>query len=217
VSTRVGIVDTGVNAWHSHVGGRVDGCRLFLDGRGRIREDADFGDPVGHGTAVAGLVREALPAAELFAVRVFDGASGTYPSLVARAILRAAAAGCDAINLSLSVERGPGSELVAAACEAALEAGCLLVASDDATASRPFPAALPGIVSAVADDGLAFGEVREVGPRRFAAPGRPRDLRGLPREANLWGASFACARVTAHLCLAPAPRRSRDVSGCRAS
>jgi hypothetical protein len=217
VIARVGIVDTGVNPWHAHVGGRVDGCRLFVDGRGRIREDGDFRDPVGHGTAVAGLVREALPTAELFAVRVFDGARATYPSLVARAILRAAAAGCDAINLSLSVERGPASELVAAACEAALEAGCLLVAPDGATTSRSLPAALPGVVSAVVDDRLAFGEVREVGPRRFAAPGRPRDLRGLPREANLWGSSFACARVTVHLCRAPAPRRSRDVSGCRAS
>jgi hypothetical protein len=51
----------------------------------------------------------------------------------------------------------------------------------------------------VVDDRLAFGEVRQVGPRRFAAPGKPRDLRGLAPEGNLWGASFACARVTAHL------------------
>ncbi len=207
----IGIVDTGVNPWHSHVGGRVDGCRLFLDGRGRIREDGDFRDPVGHGTAVAAVVREAIAAAELFAVRVFDGAGATYPSLVARAILRAAAAGCDAINLSLSVERGPASGAVADACEVALEAGCLLVASAGATSSCSLPSALPGVVSAVADDRLAFGEVREVAPRRFAAAGRPRDLRGLPREANLWGASFACARVTAHLVRAAegrlAPRR----------
>jgi hypothetical protein len=219
VTTRIGIVDTGVNPWHSHVGGRVDGCRLFLDDRGRIRGDGDFRDPVGHGTAVAGLVREALPAAELFAVRVFDGWGATYPSLVARAILRAAAAGCDAINLSLSVERGPASELVAAACDAALGAGCLLVASDGATAISPaLPAALPGVVAAVADDRLAFGEVRQLGAGRFAAPGRPRDLRGLPRESNLWGASFACARVTAHLCLARRRRGAlRGVSGCRAS
>lgn len=202
MTPRIGIVDTGVNPWHAHIGGWVDGCRLFLDDRGRIREDGDFRDPVGHGTAVAGLVREALPAAQLFAVRVFQGAGATYPSLLARAILRAAAAGCDAINLSLSVERGPGADLVGAACEAALDAACLLVAPDGAAMSRSLPAALPGVVSAVADDRLAFGEVRQVGPLRFAAPGRPRDLRGLPREANLWGASFACARVTAHLCLA---------------
>ncbi len=208
---RIGIVDTGVNPWHSHVGGPVEGCRVFLDDRGRIREDGDFRDPIGHGTAVAGVVREVLPAAQLFAVRVFQGTGETYPSLVARAILRAAAAGCDAINVSLSVERGPGAEIVGAACEAALEAGCLLVASAGATSSCSLPSALPGVVSAVADDRLAFGEVREVAPRRFAAAGRPRDLRGLPREANLWGASFACARVTAHLVRAAevrlAPRR----------
>jgi len=202
VTARIGIVDTGVNPWHSHVGGCVDGFRLFLDDGGRIREDGDFRDPVGHGTAVAALVREALPGAELLAVRVFDAAGATYPSLVARAILRAAAAGCEAVNLSLSVEPGPGAELVAAACEAALEAGCLLVASDAAATPRALPAALPGVVCAVADDRLASGDVRRVGPSRFAAPGRPRDLRGLPREANLWGASFACARVTAHLCRA---------------
>jgi subtilisin family serine protease len=211
VTLRIGIVDTGVNPWHSHVGGRVDGCRLFLDGRGRIREDGDFRDPVGHGTAVAGVVREALPTAQLFAVRVFEGAGETYPSLVARAILRAAAAGCDAINLSLSVQRGPGDEIVSAACEAALDAGCLLVASDGAATSRSLPADLPGVVTAVADDRLASWEVRQVGPRRFAAPGSPRDLRGLPRAANLWGASFACARVTAHVVRAAQPtlRRTR--------
>jgi hypothetical protein len=37
--------------------------------------------------------------------------------------------------------------------------------------------------------------------RRFpyAASGSPRDLDGLPTSANLWGNSFACARVTAYL------------------
>jgi subtilisin family serine protease len=199
MSHRIGIVDTGVNPWHSHVGGRVEGCRLFVDEGGRIREDGDFRDPVGHGTAVAGVLREGLPGAELFAVRVFDGPRATYPSLVARAILRAAAEGCEAINLSLSAERGAGVDLLASACEAALEAGCLLVASGGGAASGALPASLSGVISAVADDSLGFEEVREVGPRRFAAPGSPRDLRDVPREANLWGASFACARVTAHL------------------
>lgn len=196
---RVAIVDTGVNAWHSHVGGRVSGCRLYLGAGGAIREDGDHRDAVGHGTAVAGIIREGLPGAELFAVRVFDGAGATFPSLVARGILRAAAEGCEILNLSLTVGDGPGSELVAEACEAALEAGCLLVASASPTAPRALPASLPGVVSAAADDRLAFGEVRELAPRSFAAPGRPRDLRGLPRQANLWGASFACARVAVHL------------------
>lgn len=198
---RIAIVDTGVNRWHSHVRGSVRGCRLRLAEDGRIAEDGDFRDPVGHGTAVAGLIREALPAAEIFAVRVFDGRGATYPSLVARGILRAAAEGCTLINLSLSMDPGPGSELVAAACEAALEAGCLLVAAARPATPAAVPASLPGVVAVLADDRLAPGEVREDGRRRFAAPGIPRDLRGLPRRANLWGPSFACARVAAHLAL----------------
>lgn len=196
---RVGLIDTGVNPWHSHVGGRVSGWRIFLDEEGRIREDEDFRDPVGHGTAVAGILRAGLPGAELVAVRVFDGARPTFPSLVARGILRAAGAGCDVINLSLSVNPGPGAALVARACAAALEAGCLVVASASPASPCGLPASLPGVVSAVVDDGLAPGEVREVGPRRFAGPGRPRDLAGLPPHANLWGPSFACARVAVHL------------------
>lgn len=199
---RVAIIDTGVNARHSHVGGRVAGCRLFVDVAGGILEDGDFSDPVGHGTAVAGIVREGLPDAEMFAVRVFDGTS-TYPSLVARGILRAAAEGCAVLNLSLSVADGPGCDLVAAACEAAVDAGCLLVAAGDANARPALPTSLPGVVSAVVDDGLAFGEVREIDSRHFAAPGRPRDLRDLPRTANLWGPSFACARVAVHLARRP--------------
>ena len=138
---RVAIIDTGVNARHSHVGGRVAGCRLFVDAAGRILEDRDFSDPVGHGTAVAGIVREGLPDAEIFAVRVFDG-TATYPSLVARGILRAAAEGCAVLNLSLSVADGPGCDLVAAACEAAVDAGCLLVAAGDATTRAALPASL---------------------------------------------------------------------------
>jgi hypothetical protein len=214
-AARVAVVDTGVNAWHSHVGGPVAGCRLFLDDCGRIREDADFRDPVGHGTAVAGIIREGHPRAEIFAIRVFDGAA-TYPSLVARGILRAAGAGCTVINLSLAVEAGPGSELVADACAAALEAGCVVVASASPMASHPLPASLPGVVSVVADDGLRFGEVRQLGPRRFAAPGRPRDLGGLPRYANLWGPSFACSRVAVHLARAQSLHRRGRVLRNRA-
>ena len=83
---RIGIVDTGVNAWHSHVRGKVSGCRIYLAADGTVHEDGDFRDPVGHGTAVAGVIREAFPDAEICAVRVFDGGDTTYPSLVARGI-----------------------------------------------------------------------------------------------------------------------------------
>ena len=196
---RIGIVDTGVNPWHSHVRGHVTGCRIHAGADGTIAEDGDFSDPVGHGTAVAGVIREAFPDAAIFAVRVFGAGEATYPSLVARGILRAAAEGCDFVNLSVGIPPGPGVSALAAACAAALDAGCVLVAS--ARPDRPgwLPAALPGVYAVAADDALPFGEVRASGPRQLAASGRPRDLDRRAREANLHGHSFACARGLVHL------------------
>lgn len=196
---RIGVVDTGVNPWHSHVRGEVTGCRIYVGPDGTIEEDGDFRDPVGHGTAVAGVIREAFPDAAIYAVRVFGAGEATFPSLVARGILRAAAQRCDFVNLSIAVPPGPGDDVLAAACAAVIEAGCVLVTS--ARPDRPgwLPASLPGVCAVTADDTLAFGEVRAHGSWRLSAPGRPRDLAFVAREANLFGHSFACARGLVHL------------------
>ena len=196
---RIGIVDTGVNPWHSHVRGAVSGCRIYATADGVVREDDEFRDVIGHGTAVAGVIRSAFPDAEIYAVRVFGGEGTTWPSLVARGILRAAGADCDFVNLSLAVPPGPGAEAVAAACRAALDAGCVIVAS--ARPDRPgwLPASLPGVHAVTADDSLASDDVRECGELHFKARGVPRDLDALPSASNLNGHSFACARALVHL------------------
>ena len=195
----IGVVDTGVNPWHSHVRGDVSGCRIFVNADGSLDEDADFHDPAGHGTAVAGVLRDAFPDAAIYAVRVFGAGVATYPSLVARGILRAAAQGCDFVNLSLSIPPGAGDGVVAAACAAVIEAGCVVVAS--ARPDRPgwLPASLPGVYAVTADGALEPGEVRILGPRQLAASGRPRELAVAPGNANLYGHSFACARGLVHL------------------
>lgn len=195
----IGIVDSGVNPWHSHVRGEVSGCRIFVDPDGTLREDGDFRDMLGHGTAVAGVIREAFPDAELYAVRVFDADGTTWPSLVARGILRAAAEGCDFLNLSLAVPPGRGADAVAVACAAARDAGCVIVASEHPDRPDWLPASLPGVYAVRADDSLDADSVREYGERRLAAPGRPRDLPARSRASNLNGHSFACARALIHL------------------
>lgn len=193
----IGLVDTGVNPWHSHVRGRVDGCGLVADADGRLREGDDWSDACGHGTAVAGVLRAGLPDASIFAVRVFDADFSTYPSLVARGILRAAAASCGYINLSLGVPPGPGTDVLAAACAEALRAGSTIVAAD-APGLGWLPATLPGVWRVVSDDTLAEQEIRVLGSRRLAACGRPRALAGFVHD-NYAGASFACARGLVHL------------------
>jgi subtilisin family serine protease len=196
---RIGVVDTGVNPWHSHVRGNVTGCRIFLAPDGGIYEDGDFRDSSGHGTAVAGVIRQALPDVEIFAARVFDDENATYPSLVARGILRAAAARCDLVNVSLSVPPGPGSETLAAACAAVVDAGCVLVASARPDRLGWLPASVPGVYTVTADDTLEPGEVRDRGSLRLLACGRPRDLEFVPTDTNFNGHSFACARALVYV------------------
>jgi subtilisin family serine protease len=209
---RIGIVDTGVNPWHSHVRGQVAGCRIAVGPDGTLYEDDDFRDPVGHGTAVAGVIREAFPDAEIFAVRVFDDANTTFPSLVARGILRAAAAGCDFVNVSVAVPPGAGEAVLRDACATAIAAGCVIVASTRGDQAGWLPASLPGVYAVTADDSLASGEIREAGPRRLIAAGKPRDLERIGERGNLRGPSFACARALVHL--AHRPQTTARESGC---
>ena len=199
----IGIVDTGINPWHSHVRGEVRGCRIYLDNNKKICEDSDFSDPSGHGTAVAGVLRKALPQAGFFAIRVFDNGLTTYPSLVARGILRAAAQGCDVINLSLALPPGSGAELIAEACIAARDAGSILVAAGHPERPGLLPASLPGVYGVICDNELKSDEVemQSTGPYPCRAPGIPRKLDDIPSRANLRGHSLACARVTAFVAL----------------
>jgi len=197
----IGIVDTGVNSWHSHVRGDVRGCRIFVNNDGEICEDDDFRDPVGHGTAVAAVLRQALPEAEIFAVRVFGNGLTTYPSLVARGILRAAEAGCDVINLSLALPSTSDAGFLADACAAAREAGAILVAAGHPERPGLLPASLPGVYGVISDDELDNDEIEMQGggPYPCRARGIPRNLDNIPPEANLWGHSLACARITAYV------------------
>ena len=199
--TRIGVIDTGVNPWHSHVRGGVTGLRIYLDSDGRIQEDDDFRDLVGHGTAVAGILRQQLPTAELFAVRVFERNLSSYPSLVARAVLRAAAERCTILNLSLGMSPGPGSELLTTACREVMESGCTIVAAGHPDNAALLPASIPGVLGVLADDSVPPGTIRINKDHLYshAASGSPRDLSGVQTSDNLWGNSFACARVTAYL------------------
>lgn len=198
---KIGIIDTGVNPWHSQVRGAVDGRHIYLAPEGTILEDDDYRDFVGHGTVVAGILRRELPLAEIFSVKVFENDFRTYPSLVARAVLRAAGEGCSFINLSLCMSFGPGSDQLIKACEAALSAGCVIVAAGKSNSPGLLPASIPGVIGVIANDTLPPGEILfdESLPYPYSANGKSLSLDNEHPLGDLVGNSYACARVTAHL------------------
>ncbi len=65
------IIDSGVNPWHSHVQGVAGGISFDLDESGEVLPSDDYRDETGHGTAIAGVIRESVPLARLHAVRIF--------------------------------------------------------------------------------------------------------------------------------------------------
>jgi thermitase len=154
---RVGVVDSGVDASHPDLRGKVAAQRDFAAGDGRAE------DLVGHGTAVAGVVaarvnnREgiagACPECELVVAKDGD----EYPELAAtvRGIYWATRQGAAVINISSggTEDYAPLSRAI----EAATERGVLVVASagnfgGDGGNPTVYPAAYPGVLSVGATD-----------------------------------------------------------------
>lgn len=101
----VAVVDTGVDASHPALAGRVERAIDLVGGNG--------GDPNGHGTHVSGTIAGAdagcgnigvAPDARILPVRVLDADGEGTADLVAEGIERAADAGAVVINLSLGAD-----------------------------------------------------------------------------------------------------------------
>ena len=184
---RVGIIDSGVNPAHPHVGGVAGG--VFI---GPTGESDQYLDYLGHGTAVAGAIREKAPDALLYAVKVFDRDLTTSSNILLRAIDWCLTRQMRVINLSLGVRnQDPRFPDI---LDRAARAGALVVA-----AHGPGCAVTPGTFAV----GLCQDCPRETyhcdidGSRRiFYASGYPRPIPGFPQERNLSGISFAVANMT---------------------
>lgn len=164
----VGIVDTGIDAAHEDLSGRVAGCGSAAQGAVREGECADL---EGHGTHVAGTVGATAGNGVGIAGVAFDA-----PLIVCRALGRdgsgtiADIAACmlwvhvkGAKVISMSLGGGPSKTLAAAAKTTYARgagAGSLIVAAagNDGDATISYPAGLPQVVSVAAvgpDDQVA--------------------------------------------------------------
>ena len=195
---RVVVVDSGVNPRHSHVGGRIDGVRIYRGEDGAVHREPDYQDTSGHGTAIAAVIRHVAPEADLFALKIFDGALATTPDVLEGALSYALQAGARVVNLSLGMEAANAPSL-RALCRDAARAGILLVASARNGANgASVPASYDEVIGVKGDGRLGEDTLmyRPGVPCECLASPWPRSLPGLPRERNFRGNSFAAARVS---------------------
>lgn len=193
---KVAIIDSGVNPAHPHVGGVAGGARISAS---EADPSHDYLDYLGHGTAVAGAIREKAPDALLYAVKVFDRALTTNVETIIKAIDWCVENEMNVINLSLGTATVEHRDLIGQAVVRAAETGTTLVAAREMSGKPSLPGCLPAVIGVAVD---------WEGPRArysvnlmdhdpvFIASAYPRDIPGVPRERNLKGISFAVANMT---------------------
>jgi subtilisin family serine protease len=191
---RVAIIDSGVNPEHPHVAGVAGGVCVNADGEG-----SNYLDYIGHGTAVAGAIREKAPGALLYAIKVFDQRLRTNVETIIRAIEWAIENEMDVVNLSLGTVRESHRERFERVVARAAERNVVLVAAREMSGQASLPGCLPSVIGVALDwecpretYRCAITDSRPL----FFASGYPRPIPGAPPERNLTGISFAVANMT---------------------
>ncbi|MGD9797412.1 MAG: S8 family serine peptidase, partial [Acidimicrobiia bacterium] len=154
---KVAVIDSGIDTTHPDLQGVVLPGADFLapGGDGSI-------DQYGHGTHVAGILAATVGNAigvaglssgvRLYPVRVMDQAGNVAEGNLAAGIYWAIDHGANVINLSLGTDAS--SSIVAAAVQAAVDRGIVVVAAggNDFGSGSPtfYPAALPGVIGVAA-------------------------------------------------------------------
>ncbi len=155
-STRIAIVDTGVQYDHPDLAGKVVRGYDFVD------DDSDPYDGNGHGTHCAGIaaavtdngrgIAGMAPNATIYAVRVLDdNGSGTLDD-VANGIIHAADNGADVISLSLGAP--VGATTLRNAVDYAWNSGSVVVAAagNSGTSLPSYPAYYDNAIAVTATD-----------------------------------------------------------------
>lgn len=173
----IAIVDSGIHEGHPHVGAIAGGVS-FAGG--------DSIDRLGHGTAVAGAIREKAPEASLYAVKIFDRRLSAEIDTIVRALDWCREQRMDLMNLSLGTANEEHRERFA-----------WVVASEMVVVSVAgmLPGMLDGVIAVAADPECPRDRFRFRDGVFYASP-YPRPIPGVAVERNLRGASFAVANMT---------------------
>lgn len=195
----IALIDSGVNPWHSHVQGVKGGIAFGIGRDGEIVTSEDFRDEIGHGTALAGIVREKAPEACIYGVKIFQRTLEAPTSVLLEALRWAIARNLKVINLSLGSERDQDRVELEALCQEAEENGSIIVAAASGPEHRVFPSVFDSVIGVYWNHSCTVEKLiyHPGNTIEFGAYGRPRDLPNLPAEKNLSGSSFAAAHVSA--------------------
>lgn len=195
---RIGLIDSGINAGHPHVGAVAGGASFGLNAQGKVSIGSAYADEIGHGTALAGIIACREPRASIYALKIFNRQLSTNTKVLLAAIQWALDQQCRLVHLSLGTRLKKHLAELKSLCSRASAMGVAMVASCPSRHEKVYPAALKEVIGVYWSRSCAWDDL-EYHPNQaieFGAHGHPRQLPGLPREMNFKGSSFAAAHIT---------------------
>ncbi|HEX9993961.1 MAG TPA: S8 family serine peptidase [Acidimicrobiales bacterium] len=151
LGVRVAVVDSGVDADHEALDGRVDedgGVEVVAGADGGVEVRAGpHRDSFGHGTACAGIVHAIAPDATITSVKVLGDRLGATGAAFARGLEWAVAARFDVINLSLGTSRRDLALRFHDLCDDAYFHGSLIVTAASNTGRPSYPSTYASVAS----------------------------------------------------------------------
>lgn len=196
---RIAVIDSGINPRHPHVRDVAGGLSFDLNPEGEVITSDDFRDTIGHGTAIAGVIREKAPNAEIYAVKIFHSALKAPSFLLFAALEWAVRNRMKIIHLSLGTVNEEDRDALENLCRSAYDKDIMIIAAARSHDDLIFPAVFETVIAAYHHPECDGARVihHPNCPIEFGACGYPRPLPGLPRELNFRGHSFAAAHITA--------------------
>jgi subtilisin family serine protease len=200
---RVAIVDSGIEADHPAVGGRVRGGVIVeYDGRTktgvRIVDDPRPRDLFGHGTACAGIIHALAPAAEFYSVRVLGKTLSGKALQFAGGLRWAIENGMSVVNLSLSTSKQEYYGLFHELADDAYFQNVVLVSAVNNLPAPSYPSLYAAVISVAAHeskDPFTF-YYNPAPPVEFGAPGIDVDVAWLDGGyVTSTGNSFAAPHI----------------------
>ena len=185
--------------------------------KGEVLQTSDYRDSLGHGTALAGILKFKAPEATLFAVKIFTDRLVTSIEILEAALRWAIEQKMHVVNLSLGTANLEHRARMARIAAMAKRAGTLIAASSPPERVDMLPAALDGVFGVAASDDCSWSEYRYISEDtiHFRAHPSPRPLPGLDQSRNYRGHSFASAHLSALLALLIQDRPELGFAGAR--
>ena len=129
MSINIALIDSGVNPSHFHVREIEKGLCFYLNSESRVVQGDDFTDITGHGTAIAGVIKQKASFARLYAVKIFFENLRAPAQALMAALKWAIYNNMKIIHLSLGIKQKKHEKCLKELCDQAYEKGVVIVAA----------------------------------------------------------------------------------------